>query len=197
LIDNKKISKFAISIVNTLQKNNFEAYLVGGCVRDILCDMSPKDFDIATSATPEQVRKIFKASRIIGRRFKLVHVFSRDELIEVATFRSDAGSNQNQLIKDDQGKILRDNIWGSIEDDCIRRDFSINALYYCPIKGEIKDFSNGQNHIRKKIIVSLGDPQKRFGMSSKVLVALASMGVPRSCPILLVFAMWIISFAGT
>ena len=162
MIDNKKISKFAISIVNTLQKNNFEAYLVGGCVRDILCDMSPKDFDIATSATPEQVRKIFKASRIIGRRFKLVHVFSRDELIEVATFRSDAGSNQNQLIKDDQGKILRDNIWGSIEDDCIRRDFSINALYYCPIKGEIKDFSNGQNHIRKKIIVSLGDPQKRF-----------------------------------
>jgi poly(A) polymerase len=162
LIDNKKISKFAISIVDTLQKNNFEAYLVGGCVRDILCDMSPKDFDIATSATPEQVRKIFKASRIIGRRFKLVHVFSRDELIEVATFRSDAGSNQNQLIKDDQGKILRDNIWGSIEDDCIRRDFSLNALYYCPIKGEIKDFSNGQNHIRKKIIVSLGDPQKRF-----------------------------------
>ena len=89
MIDNKKISKFAISIVNTLQKNNFEAYLVGGCVRDILCDMSPKDFDIATSATPEQVRKIFKASRIIGRRFKLVHVFSRDSLLRVAT-ESDA-----------------------------------------------------------------------------------------------------------
>ena len=78
MIDNKKISKFAISIVNTLQNNSLEAYIVGGCVRDILCDMSPKDFDIATSATPEQVRKIFKASRIIGRRLKLVHVFSRD-----------------------------------------------------------------------------------------------------------------------
>ena len=162
LIDNKKISKFAISIVDKLQKNNYEAYLVGGCVRDILCDMSPKDFDIATDATPEQVRKTFKASRIIGKRFKLVHVFSRDELIEVATFRSDSLSGQSQIVKDDQGKILRDNNWGSIEDDCKRRDFTLNALYYCPLNKEIKDFANGLNHIRKKVIVSLGDPQKRF-----------------------------------
>ncbi len=162
MIDNKKISKFAISIVDKLQKNNYEAYLVGGCVRDILCDMSPKDFDIATDATPEQVRKTFKASRIIGKRFKLVHVFSRDELIEVATFRSDSLSGQSQIVKDDQGKILRDNNWGSIEDDCKRRDFTLNALYYCPLNKEIKDFANGLNHIRKKVIVSLGDPQKRF-----------------------------------
>ena len=127
MLDNKKISKFAISIVDELQKNNYEAYLVGGCVRDILCNMSPKDFDIATNATPEQVRKVFKASRIIGKRFRLVHVFNRNELIEVATFRSDAGSSNNQIVKDDQGKILRDNIWGSIEDDCKRRDFTLNA----------------------------------------------------------------------
>ena len=162
MLDNKKISKFAISIVDELQKNNYETYLVGGCVRDILCNMSPKDFDIATNATPEQVRKVFKASRIIGKRFRLVHVFNRNELIEVATFRSDAGSSNNQIVKDDQGKILRDNIWGSIEDDCKRRDFTLNALYYCPISEEIKDFSNGLVHIKKKIIVSLGDPQKRF-----------------------------------
>ena len=162
MLDNNKISKFAISIVDELQKNNYEAYLVGGCVRDLLCNMSPKDFDIATNATPEQVRKVFKASRIIGKRFRLVHVFNRNELIEVATFRSDAGSSSNQIIKDDQGKILRDNIWGSIEDDCKRRDFTVNALYYCPISKKIQDFSNGLTHINKKSIVSLGDPQKRF-----------------------------------
>ena len=88
LIDNKKISKFAISIVEDLQKNNFQAYLVGGCVRDLLCGITPKDFDIATNATPNEIRNTFKASRIIGRRFKLVHIFNRSELIEVATFRS-------------------------------------------------------------------------------------------------------------
>ena len=88
MIDNKNISKFAISIIEKLQNNNFQAYLVGGCVRDLLCDLKPKDFDIATDATPNEVRKIFKASRIIGRRFRLVHIYSRSELIEVATFRS-------------------------------------------------------------------------------------------------------------
>ena len=88
MIDNNKISKFAISVVKDLQKNNYQAYLVGGCVRDALTGIEPKDFDIATNATPEQVRKTFKASRIIGKRFKLVHVFNRTELLEVATFRS-------------------------------------------------------------------------------------------------------------
>ncbi len=164
MIDNKKISKFSISIVEKLQKNNFQAYLVGGCVRDLLCNISPKDFDIATNATPEQIRKIFKASRIIGRRFKLVHVFNRSELIEVATFRSGENSKneQSNLVTDSSGKIIRDNIWGSIEQDCHRRDFTINALYYCPIKKQIKDFNNGGKHIQKKIIVSIGNPQERF-----------------------------------
>tara|TARA_X000001036_G_scaffold118748_1_gene112223 strand:+ start:1024 stop:2259 length:1236 start_codon:yes stop_codon:yes gene_type:complete len=164
LIDNKKISKFAISVVDDLQKNNFQAYLVGGCVRDALSGIEPKDFDIATNATPEQVRKIFKASRIIGKRFRLVHVFNRSELLEVATFRSgDNDKNDpDNLITDSSGKIIRDNIWGTLEQDCKRRDFTVNALYYCPISKKIEDYNNGLRHIHKKIIVSIGDPQRRF-----------------------------------
>ena len=163
MIDNKKINKFSISIIKDLQKNNFQAYLVGGCVRDLICGLEPKDFDIATDATPEQVRKIFKASRIIGRRFKLVHVFNRSELIEVATFRAgDDSSNNNNLIKDTSGKIIRDNIWGDLEQDTYRRDFTVNALYYCPISQKIVGHKDGMKHIHEKSIVSIGDPVKRF-----------------------------------
>jgi len=163
LIDNKKINKFSISIIKDLQKNNFQAYLVGGCVRDLMCGLEPKDFDIATDATPEQVRRIFKASRIIGRRFKLVHVFNRSELIEVATFRAgDDSSNNNNLIKDTSGKIIRDNIWGDLEQDTYRRDFTVNALYYCPISQKIVGHKDGMKHIHEKSIVSIGDPVKRF-----------------------------------
>jgi poly(A) polymerase len=152
LIDNKKINKFSISIIKDLQENNFQAYLVGGCVRDLMCGLEPKDFDIATDATPEQVRKIFKASRIIGRRFKLVHVFNRSELIEVATFRAgDDSSNNNNLIKDTSGKIIRDNIWGDLEQDTYRRDFTVNALYYCPISQKIVGHKDGMKHIMKNL----------------------------------------------
>ena len=131
MIESSKFSSFAISIVQTLQDNNFEAYLVGGCIRDALTGINPKDFDIATNATPEQVRSLFKASRIIGKRFKLVHVFNRSELIEVATFRAGKIKNNSSdsLIKDNNGKILRDNTWGTIQQDCHRRDFTVNALY--------------------------------------------------------------------
>ena len=163
MIKNKKISKFAISIVEELQKNRFQAYLVGGCVRDLMCGITPKDFDIATNATPNEIRKIFKASRIIGKRFKLVHIFNRSELIEVATFRSGVDeANEGNLVTDHSGKILRDNIWGTLEQDTFRRDFTINALYYCPISRKIEDYNSGINHIHKKKIVSIGDPMKRF-----------------------------------
>ncbi len=163
MINNKKINKFAISIIEDLHKNNFEAYLVGGCVRDLLCRIKPKDFDIATNATPNEIRKIFKSSRIIGKRFKLVHIYSRSELIEVATFRSGVDiQNDGDLITDHSGKILRDNIWGSLKQDAFRRDFTINALYYCPITKKIKDHNNGIKHINEKIIISIGDPKKRF-----------------------------------
>ena len=163
MIKNKKISKFAISIVEELQKNKFQAYLVGGCVRDLMCGITPKDFDIATNATPNEIRKIFKASRIIGKRFKLVHIFNRSELIEVATFRSGTDeAKDGSLVTDHSGKILRDNIWGTLEQDTFRRDFTINALYYCPISRKIEDYNSGINHIHKKKIVSIGDPIKRF-----------------------------------
>ncbi len=163
MINNKKISKFAISIVKDLQDKNFQAYLVGGCVRDLLCGIEPKDFDIATNATPEQIRKIFKASRIIGKRFKLVHVFNRSELIEVATFRSGEDSSDiGNLVTDQSGKIIRDNIWGTLEEDTYRRDFTINALYYCPFTQKIADHNDGMKHVHENIIVSIGDPQKRF-----------------------------------
>ena len=163
MIDNKKINKFSISIIKDLQENNFQAYLVGGCVRDLMCGLEPKDFDIATDATPEQVRKTFKASRIIGRRFKLVHVFNRSELIEVATFRSgEDSSNNGNLIIDTSGKIIRDNIWGDLEQDTYRRDFTVNALYYCPISQKIVGHKDGMKHIHEKSIVSIGDPVKRF-----------------------------------
>jgi poly(A) polymerase len=163
LIDNNKISKFAISVVKDLQKNNYQAYLVGGCVRDALTGIEPKDFDIATNATPEQVRKTFKASRIIGKRFKLVHVFNRSELLEVATFRSGGKKEDGEnLVTDSTGKIIRDNNWGTLEQDCHRRDFTVNALYYCPVTKKIEDHNGGLKHIHKKIIVSIGDPQRRF-----------------------------------
>jgi len=163
LINNKKINSFAISIIEDLHKNNFQAYLVGGSVRDLLCGIEPKDFDIATNATPNQIKKIFKASRIIGKRFKLVHIYNRSDLIEVATFRSgDDMTNDGSLITDQSGKILRDNIWGTLEQDTYRRDFTVNALYYCPITKKIEDHNNGIKHIHEKIIVSIGNPKRRF-----------------------------------
>ena len=132
-------------------------------MRDLLCGIEPKDFDIATNATPEQVRKVFKASRIIGKRFKLVHIFNRSELIEVATFRAgEEKNNQGELIKDQSGKIIRDNIWGNLDQDTYRRDFTVNALYYCPISKKIIGHKDGIKDINQKKIVSIGDPQHRF-----------------------------------
>jgi poly(A) polymerase len=153
-----------MEVVKSLKKSGFQAYLVGGCVRDLLVGIKPKDFDVSTDATPEQVRKIFRSSRIIGKRFRLVHVFSRNELIEVSTFRADAANSKNnaEVVKDTDGKILRDNVWGSLEEDCIRRDFSINALYFDPVANVLHDFHGGLEHIQKKIIISIGNPMLRF-----------------------------------
>ena len=159
-----KFSPLAIEVIKKLKQSGFQGYLVGGCVRDSLAGIKAKDFDVSTNATPEEVRKIFRSSRIIGKRFRLVHVFSRSELIEVSTFRANASKKDNSsgVIKDSEGKILRDNVWGTLEEDCIRRDFSINALYFDPIENKLCDFPGGLQHIQKKILVSIGDPLVRF-----------------------------------
>jgi len=164
ILKEDKFSPFAIEIVRKLKQSGFQGYLVGGCVRDSLVGIKAKDFDVSTNATPEEVRKIFKSSRIIGKRFRLVHVFSRNELIEVSTFRAHASKENNSsgVVKDSKGKILRDNVWGTLEEDCMRRDFSINALYFDPIENKLCDFHNGLQHIQKKILVSIGDPLIRF-----------------------------------
>ena len=164
ILKENKFSPLAIEIVRKLKQSGFQGYLVGGCVRDSLVGIKAKDFDVSTDATPEEVRKIFRSSRIIGKRFRLVHVFSRNELIEVSTFRANTSNKDNGsgVIKDAEGKILRDNVWGTLEEDCIRRDFSINALYFDPIENHLCDFHGGLQHIQKKILVSIGDPLIRF-----------------------------------
>ena len=156
-INHHLISDAAIDIVLKLQENNYEAYIVGGAIRDILLDHSPKDFDIATNAKPEDIRKIFKYSRIIGRRFKLVHVIYNRETIEVSTFRT-APTEKIHM----KNGILKDNEYGSMSEDIKRRDFTINALYYDPINKKLIDTFDGKSDIKKKIVKLIGDPQKRF-----------------------------------
>ena len=164
ILKQNKFSPLALEIIKKLKKSGFQAYLVGGCVRDSLVGIKAKDFDVSTDATPEEVKKIFRSSRIIGKRFRLVHVFSSNELIEVSTFRADTSKTKHssEIIKDSEGKILRDNVWGTLEEDCIRRDFSINALYFDPVENHLCDFHDGLKHIQKKILVSIGDPLVRF-----------------------------------
>jgi len=166
-INNDDISPKAIEVVKTLQEEGFQAYLVGGCVRDLLLNNKPKDFDVSTNATPEEIKQAFgRNARIIGRRFKLVHVRYGYEVIEVATFRADASDRdkvgRNEMSEGDQGQLLRDNVFGTIEEDVVRRDFRVNAMYYDPIGGEILDFMDGLEDLKSKKLVSIGDPQQRF-----------------------------------
>ena len=161
-----QFSRHAVGIVERLQAAGYQAYLVGGCVRDLLLGIQPKDFDVATSATPEQVRAEFRNARIIGRRFKLVHVqFGRD-IIEVATFRAhhsdDDQSDTHRSSHNASGRILRDNVYGTLEDDAQRRDFTINALYYDPVTERILDYANGVHDIRNRLIRLIGDPTQRY-----------------------------------
>jgi len=156
-INHHLISDAAIDTVLKLQENDYEAYIVGGAIRDILLDHSPKDFDVATNAKPEDIRKIFKYSRIIGRRFKLVHVIYNRETIEVSTFRT----TPTEKIHMKNG-ILKDNEYGSMSEDIKRRDFTINALYYDPINKKLIDTFDGKSDIKKKLVRLIGDPQKRF-----------------------------------
>ncbi|EAR59867.1 polynucleotide adenylyltransferase PcnB [Neptuniibacter caesariensis] len=157
----------ALKVAYRLQDAGFEGYLVGGCIRDLLLKKRPKDFDVATDAHPEEAAELFRRARLIGRRFKLVHVrFGRD-LIEVATFRASHDS-QSEEGEGEQGKqcdsglILRDNVYGTIEDDALRRDFTVNALYYCPKDHCVYDFANGYEDLQKGILRMIGDPEARY-----------------------------------
>lgn len=163
-LEQEFISNNAIDTIKKLQRAGYDAYLVGGCIRDLLLNIQPKDFDVATSATPEQVKKVIRNSRIIGRRFKLVHVFWGRETIEVATFRGphEQAGTTNQSVQQSTGRILRDNVYGTMDQDAYRRDFTINAFYYDVTKKKLLDPVGGLKDIKGKTLSVIGDPTQRY-----------------------------------
>ena len=155
------ISENTLDILTTLNRAKFNAYLVGGGVRDLLLRHKPKDFDIATDAHPEQIKKLFRNCRLIGRRFRLAHIFFRRHIIEVATFRA-MPIEKDKDSHTEHGMIRRDNIYGNLEEDAFRRDFTINALYYDIKNFSIIDFTGGYDDIKSKTIRLIGDPNTRY-----------------------------------
>jgi len=160
-ISRKDISNAALRVLYRLHEAGYAAFLVGGAVRDLLLGGHPKDFDIATDATPEQVKRLFRNCRLIGRRFRLAHVMFGHEIIEVATFRgsSDDGSGDRHVI---DGRIVRDNVYGSIEEDALRRDFRVNALYYNIADFSVRDYVGGYADIGRRELHLIGDPEQRY-----------------------------------
>ncbi|MBI4195193.1 MAG: polynucleotide adenylyltransferase PcnB [Betaproteobacteria bacterium] len=159
----ERVSRCALTVTQTLQRRDFAAFVVGGAVRDLMLDGEPKDFDVATDATPEQVRELFRRSRINGRRFRLVHVMCGPETVEVSTFRGTQGvEDADARVADEHGRILRDNVFGTQEQDARRRDFTINALFYDPASQEIWDYHGGVDDLRKRRLRMIGDPEKRY-----------------------------------
>ncbi|HLR87430.1 MAG TPA: polynucleotide adenylyltransferase PcnB [Wenzhouxiangella sp.] len=160
----ESISLSARKVIERLQNAGHRAYAVGGCVRDLLLGFQPKDFDVATSATPEEVRRLFRNARLIGRRFRLAHIRFGREIIEVATFRGagNGGKGDGQHREVDDGRLVRDNVWGSEEEDARRRDFTINALMYDPQTSTIRDYVNGHEDIGARRLRLIGDPVTRY-----------------------------------
>jgi poly(A) polymerase len=155
----ERLSPAAAKVCAVLREAGFSAYVVGGAVRDLLLGIEPKDFDVATDARPEQVKPLFRRAIIIGRRFRLVHVMLGPETVEVSTFRSaDADTSE----KDEHGRVLRDNVFGTQEGDARRRDFTVNALYYDPATEEVVDFHGGLADLKKRVMRMIGDPETRF-----------------------------------
>jgi poly(A) polymerase len=162
-VSRAEISKSALKVLYRLHNAGFQAFLVGGSVRDALLGLHPKDFDIATDAHPEEVKALFGNCRLIGRRFRLAHIRFGREIIEVATFRGVAANGDvTDTAHDDEGRILRDNVYGNIEEDVWRRDFTCNALYYNIADFSIWDYVGGAADIRDRRLVLIGDPHKRL-----------------------------------
>ncbi|GGY26507.1 polynucleotide adenylyltransferase PcnB [Paludibacterium paludis] len=152
-----QLSHAALKVTTRLQEAGYEAFVVGGAVRDLLLDVTPKDFDVATSATPEQVHHLFRRSRIIGRRFRIVHVMVGPETIEVTTFRGGQIDDRS-----DSGRIMADNSFGSQEEDAHRRDFTVNALFYDPSGETVIDYHNGVRDLKARRLVMIGQPARRY-----------------------------------
>lgn len=161
-ISRSQISENALKVLYRLQKSGFEAYLVGGCVRDLLLGREPKDFDVVTDADPEQIKRIFRNCRLIGRRFRLAHVYFGREVIEVATFRGSGEEQNDEQVQDKEGRLLRDNVYGSIDEDVWRRDFTVNALYYNIKNFSVVDYTGGMDDHKAGILKLIGDPETRF-----------------------------------
>ena len=163
-IDAHLLSKNAVKVTHTLQQAGFEAFIVGGAVRDLVLGIGPKDFDVATNATPDQVQRLFRKARLIGRRFQIVHVTffgkGHPEIIEVSTFRALLDNAGDHVAE--SGRILRDNVWGSQGEDAARRDFTINAMYYDPSSETVLDYHGGMVDMEKKTLRMIGDPAKRY-----------------------------------
>lgn len=164
-ISRASISDNALKVLYRLKNAGYQAYLVGGGVRDLSLGREPKDFDVATDASPEDVRALFRNCRLIGRRFRLAHVHFGREIIEVATFRAlhDGESSDNGDVQiEEDGRVLRDNVYGTVEEDALRRDFTINSLYYNIADFSIVDFANGMADLQEGVLRLIGDPQARY-----------------------------------
>ncbi|ALT00281.1 polynucleotide adenylyltransferase PcnB [Lacimicrobium alkaliphilum] len=166
-VSRKDISDNALKVLYRLHNAGYQAYLVGGCVRDLLLGLHPKDFDVATDAEPEQIKALFRNCRLIGRRFRLAHIVFGRDVIEVATFRGhhdseEQGASDKLSRRSDEGLLLRDNVFGSIEEDAERRDFTANAMYYNIADFSITDFANGMQSLKERKLHLIGDPETRY-----------------------------------
>ena len=162
-ITRERIGNCALRTCDALQEAGYAAFVVGGAVRDLILGRAPKDFDVATNATPEEVRGIFRRSRISGRRFRIVHVLCGRDLVEVTTFRGPADvADASHQVEDEHGRLLRDNVWGDQAQDATRRDFTINALFYDPSREEIWDYHGGVADLKSKRLRVIGDPAQRY-----------------------------------
>lgn len=160
-LSRSQLSQNSLKVLYRLRDAGYQSYLVGGGVRDGLLGKKPKDFDIATDASPEQVRQLFRNCRLIGRRFRLAHILFGRDIIEVATFRANHDAGDGGSVSDD-GRILRDNVYGTIEEDAVRRDFTVNALYYNIDGFSIVDYVDGLSDLNKKVLRLIGDPETRY-----------------------------------